>query len=128
MNFFEDRVLAVCQDKNHVTLIYLLFQKDCIKSSGDYRCDKSVCAGVNFNSLNKIIKTLADDDTLTLAMQPESPDVILVRGQNIEKKTKKEYEIRLMDIDAEQIEIPDDPFDRSLHEFIPSLRRGPYTH
>ena len=92
-------------DTSHVSLVTLG-----LKSEGfdPYRCDRAVTLGLNIASVSKIIKCLANDDTVTMKANDDA-DTISFMFENDKKERISEYEMKLMDINTEALGIPDTP-------------------
>ncbi|KNC86325.1 proliferating cell nuclear antigen [Sphaeroforma arctica JP610] len=89
-------------DSSHVSLVALL-----LKSEGfeRYRCDRSINLGINMQSLGKIVKTAGNHDAITLSSEDKG-DVLGLMFESTEQDKVSNYEIKLMDVDAEQLAIP----------------------
>jgi proliferating cell nuclear antigen len=75
-----------------------------------YRCDRPIPLGVNVGSLTKVLKCAKDDDRCTLKANDDADVLNLLyeaqRGDRI-----AEYDMKLMDIDADTLGIPDTDYD-----------------
>ncbi|KAF8873537.1 proliferating cell nuclear antigen, N-terminal domain-containing protein [Gymnopilus junonius] len=84
-----------------------------------YRCDRPMPLGVNLTSLNKVLRCAKDDDICTLKAADEADVLNLVyEAKNSDRIA--EYDMKLMDIDADTLQIPDTGIRRPRH---PSLLR-----
>ncbi|KAI5480477.1 proliferating cell nuclear antigen (pcna) [Pseudohyphozyma bogoriensis] len=105
----DEGIKLQAMDNSHVALVSLQ-----LNSSGfqDYRCDRNMSLGMSLTSLQKIIKSASNDDTVTLRAD-ESHDVL---GLLFESKKDRvaEYEMKLMDIDQEHLGIPDTVYDAEI--------------
>ena len=106
-------------DQAHVTLVMLLLRKD---GFPEYRCDRSIPLGVNMGSLSKIIKAAGPDDSITLKAGDNSETLGLVfespRGERI-----SDYELKLMDLDIQQLGVPQTEYDVQVKMSSAELQR-----
>ncbi|KAJ1987753.1 hypothetical protein H4R33_002715 [Dimargaris cristalligena] len=97
-------------DSSHVALCALLLKSD---SFEPYRCDRNRSLGVNLNSLAKMLKCSGNDDIITLKANDEG-DILTMLFESPNQDRLCEYELKLMDIDAEHLGIPDQDFDCTI--------------
>mmetsp|Transcript_5000 Transcript_5000/g.6212 ORF Transcript_5000/g.6212 Transcript_5000/m.6212 type:complete len:291 (+) Transcript_5000:65-937(+) len=90
-------------DSSHVSLVSLTLYKDGFKL---YRCDRNIILGINFNSLNKILKCMDNNSKLMLKAQDDG-DIIYIYFENNESNIISNFELKLMEIDNEQLGIPE---------------------
>lgn len=76
-----------------------------------YKCHQKTVLGVNMNNLYKLLKTVNNDDTLTLEMRDDDPNNLIIVMKNTEKNKKTEYKLKLMDLDENDGEMPNQEFD-----------------
>lgn len=62
-------------DSSHVALVQLLLRSECFDS---YRCDRSIPIGMNLGSLSKILKSAANDDSLTIKASDSGDTINLI--------------------------------------------------
>lgn len=74
-----------------------------------YRCDRSQNLGISLATLSKIFKCAANEDTCTLKYDEDS-DVITIVFDNADKERQQECEMKLMDLDAEHLGIPEQDY------------------
>ena len=118
-------------DNSHVALVSLMLEKDAF---AEFRCDRDMTLGMNLGSLQKIIKCANNDDncklsanedadTLNLQFQGKSKSIYPCFTSIQSKHTKipslgaariGEYEMKLMDIDSEQLGIPETEYDAKI--------------
>jgi proliferating cell nuclear antigen len=94
-------------DNSHVALVAVK-----LEATGflKYRCDRPMPLGVNLNSLAKVLKCAKDDDQVTLKAT-DNHDVLNLLYESPTTDRIAEYEMKLMDIDADQLGIPDTEYD-----------------
>ena len=90
-------------DSSHVSLVSMSIRSD---GFDNFRCDHNMSLGVNIASLGKVLKCSNTNDQITLRAE-ENGDVLglIFESKNHEKVS--EFQLKLMDIDAERLGIPD---------------------
>ena len=92
-------------DSSHVALVTLLIRPD---SLDKFTCHRPVTLGVNFTTLSKVIRVGGgNDDSLTLYSAPGS-DVLRLTFENADGTRVSNFDIKLMDIQGEQLGLPDE--------------------
>lgn len=81
---------------------------------------KQLLVGVNMNSLFKLIKTMSNDDNLTLFIEENDINNLGIRLENGEKNYVTTYKLKLLEIDNHDLPIPDSTFPFMIS--IPSER------
>lgn len=94
-------------DSSHVSLVSMLLRTDGFES---LRCDKNINLGINMASMAKILKCAANDDVISLETREET-DALTLKFESPKGDKTSEYEMKLMDIDAEHLGIPDSTYD-----------------
>lgn len=90
-------------DSSHVSLVSLNMRSDGFET---YRCDRNLSMGMNLATMSKILKCAGNDDVITMKASDNADSVtFMFESQNNEKVS--DYEMKLLDIDAEQLGIPD---------------------
>ncbi|KAF6754730.1 proliferating cell nuclear antigen, N-terminal domain-containing protein [Ephemerocybe angulata] len=103
----EEGINLQAMDNSHVALVSVLIQAAGFKR---YRCDRPMPLGVNLGSLTKVLKCAKDDDICTLKAADEADLLNLVyEAKNSDRIA--EYEMKLMDIDSDQLGIPETEYD-----------------
>ncbi|KAF4622525.1 hypothetical protein D9613_009632 [Agrocybe pediades] len=103
----EEGIILQAMDNSHVALVSVKFGAPAFKR---YRCDRPMPLGVNLTSLTKVLKCAKDDDICTLKAADEADVLNLVyEAKNSDRIA--EYDMKLMDIDADTLQIPDTEYD-----------------
>jgi proliferating cell nuclear antigen len=106
-------------DQAHVTLVMLLMRAD---GFDEYRCDRSLPLGINMTSLAKVIKAAGPDDAITLKAGDNGETLGLVfeapRGERV-----SEYDLKLMDLDTQQLGVPHTDYDVQVKMSAGELQR-----
>ncbi|XP_050052687.1 proliferating cell nuclear antigen [Dermacentor andersoni] len=90
-------------DNSHVSLVSLNLRSD---GFDKFRCDRNLSMGMNLASVSKILRCAANDDIITIKAQDDADSVNFVfEAPNQEKVS--DYEMKLMNIDAEHLGIPE---------------------
>lgn len=89
-------------DSAHICMVCLN-----MKSEGfdKYRCDKNVSMGINLLNLSKIIKCANNNDVISIKYKDDA-DVVSFVFDSLSGDVSN-YEINLIDIDSEHVEMPD---------------------
>jgi len=90
-------------DSSHVSLVSLQLTEGGFEN---YRCDSNAVLGIQFAALNKILKCMTSKDSLSIQAQDDG-DIINFIFESQDQKRYSNFELKLNDIDAEQLGIPD---------------------
>jgi len=90
-------------DSSHVSLCALTMNSN---GFDHYRCDKPVTLGVNTTNLAKILKCAGNDDIVTLKSEEETDNLTMI-FESPNQDRISDFELKLMDIDSEQLGIPE---------------------
>eukprot|EP00899_Mesostigma_viride_P001162 jgi/Mesvir1/11046/Mv12656-RA.1 len=106
VNVFFDKtgVRIVSFDLSHVALFHAFMEAEKIE---EYRCNKQYTVGISLVNFFKLIKNVCVNDELELRLKEENLDVMEITILNRAKNTRWFYEMKLMDIDDDLIEIPE---------------------
>lgn len=99
----EEELSIQAMDSSHVSLVQVT-----LRSVGfdHFRCDRSNSLGFNSANLSKILKCAGNDDIITLKAEDEA-DVLTLMFETQRQDRISDFELKLMDIDSEQLGIPD---------------------
>jgi len=106
----SDGISLQAMDTSHVALVSLLLKHD---SFEHYRCDKSIQLGINLSNLSKILKSAENEDTIFLKADDDGDKLFLTFVSPNDRKTA-EYEMKLLDLDTEQLGIPDTEYQSTV--------------
>lgn len=94
-------------DSSHVSLVSLLLRSDGFDT---YRCDRNISMGIKLASMAKILQCAGNDDAITLKAGDDADTVtFMFESQNGDRVS--DYEMKLMDLDAEHLGIPETDYD-----------------
>jgi proliferating cell nuclear antigen len=71
----------------------------------EYSCPTDLIAGVNIANTFKLLKTITNNDTITMSIANKEYVDILIHNDN--KKTVTKFQLKLLDINEDQIELPE---------------------
>ena len=71
----------------------------------EYTCDDDIIAGVNISNTFKLLKTITNNDIITMSIT--SKEFIDIEIQNDAKKSNTKFNLKLLDINEDQIELPE---------------------
>lgn len=97
-------------DTAHVALVNLLLRRD---GFSVFNCERPAILGVNLGNLAKILKTTETNDMITLRRDDDS-DVLSVIAEDTQGNKTSEFNMRLMEIEAEQMGIPEMDYHTSV--------------
>ena len=94
-------------DGKHVALVHVRYIED---KFDKYYCERDLSIGLNIANTLKVLKNVGQNDTLQLYVKRDNFDQAVIRIQNAEKGAVHEFSIKLMDLDDNDIDIPDTEF------------------
>lgn len=80
----------------------------------EYHCPNPLLIGVNMLSLHKLLKTIGNNDTLTMYVTKEDPDKLGIIIQNKKKRIFNRITYNLVDVDLVEIDIPEVDYDAQV--------------
>ena len=108
------KIMAV--DETHTVLVYMRLHSDKFET---FYCPAKHVLGVNMIYFFKLIKTMGNNDSLSLYLPANNPNKLGIRMDNAEKSTVTNYFLKLFDTDVEDIQIPSLNFTSIIH--MPSV-------
>ncbi|XP_023007566.1 proliferating cell nuclear antigen-like [Cucurbita maxima] len=90
-------------DSSHITLVVLLLRAEAFEL---YRCDRNISVGMNLNNMSKMLECAGNDDAIRIKADDGNDTITFVFESPTQRKVSN-FEMRLMDIDSEQLGIPD---------------------
>jgi len=106
MDCSQDEISIQSMDSSHVSLVAVSLQ-----SAGldHYRCDRPVTLGFNTSNLSKILKCANNEDIITLKSD-DAGDTLTLMFEHPNQSRIADFELKLMDIENDQLGIPDTPY------------------
>lgn len=102
--FDENGVKMVTLDTARASLVDFELSADNFEV---YECPQPIVAGVNISNMFKLLKTISTSDTLTLEIN--NRDILDILIENSTKKTSTKFNLKLLDIDEDHIQVPEIP-------------------
>lgn len=118
ITFTPEGIKIINMDKSHTILVHLALKA---ANFEQYQCDLSkIVIGVNMFHLFKLINTIDNDDTLTIYIdKADYTDGIVqflgLKFENGDIKQQKIQKLRLIEPDAEELDVPDVAFSSVLN-------------
>jgi proliferating cell nuclear antigen len=116
LEFDASGIKVMSVDETHTVLVYLRLYNDRFEN---YYCPSKHILGVNMIYLFKLIKTMGNNDSLTLYLPASNPNKLGIRMENADKSTVTNYFLKLFDTNVDEIQIPNLNFSNIIH--MPSL-------
>jgi len=107
--FDANGIKVMAMDSSHTVLVHL---KLLAKNFEFYKLAREkITVGINMINLFKLIKTMDNNDTLSLFIEEDNESVLGIKLENIEKNTRTKYSLNLMDLHEENIHCPPAEFE-----------------
>uniref|UniRef100_A0A7S0RT56 DNA sliding clamp PCNA n=1 Tax=Chlamydomonas leiostraca TaxID=1034604 RepID=A0A7S0RT56_9CHLO len=108
VNFDVSAAGIACQamDTSHVCLISVLLRAEGFEH---FRCDRPRSIGLSLKSLAAVLKCMGNDDTLTMKADDDG-DKLTLMFEAPDQARVADFEMKLMEIDQEQLGIPDNEY------------------
>ena len=102
--FDETGMRVMAMDGSHVALVHLRLYADRFET---YRCNEKIQVGLNMNNLFKLIKTVTNMDIITFFINANHRHEFGVKIENSDKNTNTTFHLKMLDIDEDELRIPD---------------------
>jgi proliferating cell nuclear antigen len=112
LEFDASGIKVIDVDETHTVLTYLRLNADRFEY---FYCPAKYILGINMIYLFKLIKTLSNNDSLTLFLPAANPNKLGIRAENAEKGTTNTWMMKLFDTNVENIEFPNISFTSIIH-------------
>lgn len=99
--FTAEGVRVTTLDTANSALIDMFLRADNFE---EYSCPEEIVAGVNVSNTFKLLKTITNNDIITMAVN--NKEYIDICIQNETKKSSTKFQLKLLDINEEQIDLP----------------------
>ena len=104
-------IKLIATDTSHNVLVHLKLKSEKFEF---FHCLTKTIIGVNMNNLFKLIKTMGNNETLTLFIEKQNPNKMGIQINNQDKNSQTIYKLNLLDISDEDIQIPPASFETEL--------------
>ena len=109
--FDKTGIKIIATDNSQIVLIHMKLYAENFEY---YYCEKKVTIGVNMMNLFKLIKSMSNNDTLTLFILKDNPNKLGIKINNVEKNTQTVFKMNLLDISGDELNIPPAKFETEL--------------
>ncbi len=111
IEFTKEGIRIMKMDSSSTVLVHLKLNAENFES---YMCAQPLILGVNMFNLYKLIRTIGNDDTLTLFYDDSKLGVLGIRIENGIKNQVTSYTLNLMEIDIEKFDIEPEVFETEI--------------
>lgn len=108
LRFDSTGVKLLTMDGARCALVYLRLRAE---SFEEYRCDGQFEVGVNMSSMFKLLRITGSHDTIAMYMDEDTRNELGIKIFNSDKNSVTDFKLKLLDVDSEEITIPDVEFD-----------------
>lgn len=108
LQFDSTGVKLLTMDGARCALVYLRLRADAFE---DFSCHGKFSVGVNMASVFKLVRTCGSHDTITLYIDADNTNELGITISNHDKNSVTDFKLKLLDVDSEDINIPDVEFD-----------------
>lgn len=116
LEFDSQGIKVMSVDETHTVLVYLRLHSERFEN---FFCPAKHVLGVNMIYFFKLIKTMGNNDSLTLYLPASNPNKLGVRMENSEKSMVSTFFLKLFDTNVDEIQIPSLNFTNIIH--MPSI-------
>lgn len=92
-------------DQAHVCLVTMTLRAQAFEI---YRCDRPLSMGINLTSFSKILRCAGNEDSVKIVADDSGPDCAEFIFENASADRVAHFELKLLDIDSETMNVPDD--------------------
>ena len=106
VNFcFDNQGMKVmAMDGSHIALVHIKLFAEKFEY---YHCPDKLFVGLNMNNLYKLIKTVTNMDTITFFITEDNRHEFCIKIDNMDKNSTTTFNLKMLDIDENEIRIPD---------------------
>jgi proliferating cell nuclear antigen len=103
LEFDDTGMKVVAMDNTHVVLVHLKLDAERFET---YYCEKKLYVGINMLKFHMLIKTIGNNDVITLFVERDDPNSLGIRIENPDKNSRTNYKLSMFDINVLNINIP----------------------
>ena len=107
----SEGIKLIAMDSTHTVLIHMKLLQEKFEY---FYCLNKINIGINMSNFFKLIKTMSNNDTLTLFIEKNNENQLGIKIHNDEKNSQTTYKLNLLDIQDDTINIPAAEFDTEL--------------
>ena len=104
----EKGLKIITLDPSNTILVHLKLEKENFEY---FHCTKRMFIGINVLNLFKLLRTLTNNDALTLFIEEDNINQLGIRIENGEKNTLTTYYLNLIEVDETSYQIPPAQFE-----------------
>ena len=104
----ESGLKIITLDPSNTILVHLKLEKENFEY---FHCSKRMFIGINVLNLFKLLRTLTNNDALTLFIEENNINQLGIRIENGEKNTLTTYYLNLIEVDETSYQIPPAQFE-----------------
>ena len=104
----EKGLKIITLDPSNTILVHLKLEKENFEY---FHCEKRMFIGINVLNLFKLLRTLTNNDALTLFIEADNINQLGIRIENGEKNTLTTYYLNLIEVDETSYQIPPAQFE-----------------
>lgn len=112
LEFDPTGIKIIAMDETHTVLVHLRLLADRFQH---FYCPNKLVLGVNMIYFFKLIKTMGNNDSLTLYLPASNQNKLGIRMENSEKNTTTTYYLKLFDTNVQEIKVPQLNFTSIIH-------------
>lgn len=111
IHFDENGFEIINMDPSQISFVALNLKGEKFE---EYHCPNPLVIGIQMISLHKLLKTIGNNDTLTMYVTKDKPDILGILIHNKKKKTCNTILYNLKDVDEVEIDIPEVNYDAQV--------------
>jgi len=108
IEFTDNSMKIITMDPTQTILVHLKLEKENFEY---YHCKHKIFIGINMLNFFRLIKTLTNNDTLTLFIEEDNTNLLGIRIENGEKNSLTNYYLNLIEVDETTYQIPPAQFE-----------------
>jgi proliferating cell nuclear antigen len=93
----------IAMDTSHIVLVHMVLHAERFEY---YHCNGKLSIGINMLNLHKLVKTITNNDILTLFVDDSDMNHLGIKIENGDKNSRTSYKLVLLDLDNPNISIP----------------------
>lgn len=112
--FDKDGMRILTMDISKTSLVNVLLEASMFE---EYECVRPLIAGVNMTNMFKLLKSISNNDILTIDINSTEKMELMI--ENVAKKSKTRFDLKLLDLDDDILEVPN--MNMSIITTLPSV-------
>lgn len=113
---FTGGIKLMAMDTSNCALIHLFLEGDKFEV---FTCERNLVLGVSMMCLFKLVKSIGNNDVLTMFVSRANTNILGINISNTEKKSNTTFNLKLLDIDDDRITVPDVAIEQMV--YMPSV-------